>query len=78
MIQSRQQRQKCGCLLLQVEHDIEDLSNALNRLQQQLGKISDAAYEEQVKRGSVLTGCPADGFYKEFVFIVVLTTCFKH
>jgi len=29
-------------------HDIEDYSNALNRLQQQLDKISGAACEEQV------------------------------
>ena len=35
-------------LCLQVVHDIEDYSNALNRLQEQLDKISDAANEEQV------------------------------
>jgi len=33
---------------LQVGCDIEDYSNALNRLQEQLEKISDAAAEEQV------------------------------
>ena len=33
---------------MQVERDIEDYSNALNKLQQQLDKISDAVSEEQV------------------------------
>ena len=34
--------------MLKVGHDIEDYGNALNRLQQQLDKISDAANEELV------------------------------
>ena len=35
-------------IMMQVGHDIDDFSNALNKLQQQLEKISDAASEEQV------------------------------
>jgi len=34
--------------VLKVAHDIEDYSNALNKLQEQLDKISGAASEEQV------------------------------
>jgi len=34
--------------LLKVQHDIDDYGNALNRLRQQLDKISDAANEELV------------------------------
>ena len=44
---------QCWCCtvdtaVLKVAHDIEDYSNALNKLQEQLDKISGAASEEQV------------------------------
>lgn len=45
------QKPSVAVVVWQVQRDIEDYSNALNRLQQQLDKISGAASEEQVSTG---------------------------